>query len=129
MIAEEHMDDRVSEARHLPVHEPDPVAQLLDDWRDGHPRFACDRHPDPAAPWLGELIAPALLVADEANACAPDLMQAAQRQVRCASELAVIPSSLNAPEKLNRPARLVTDWFTQQSEHAPVDGVHRVPLA
>jgi len=89
--------------------------------------------PDLAQPRLGEVLAPVLLIVGGADTAVLELNREAQRQLRCANELAVVPGATHLfeePGALDRVARLAIDWFTQHlSEGAPVPRAGREALA
>jgi putative phosphoribosyl transferase len=93
---------------------------------------SCDGCPDSANAWLGEIIAPVLLITCDADAGVLDRTRDARRTVKCRSALAVVGAPLFAadgPDPVERMSCLAIDWFTQHlSEIATIRGVHRVAL-
>ncbi len=72
--------------------------------------------PDLAQPWLGEVLAPVLLIVGGADTAVLELNRQARRQMRCESELAVVSGATHLfeePGALDRVARLTVDWFTR----------------
>lgn len=72
--------------------------------------------PDLAQPRLGEVLAPVLLIVGGADADVLELNREAQRQLRCESELTVVPGATHLfeePGALDRVAGLAVDWFTR----------------
>jgi putative phosphoribosyl transferase len=94
---------------------------------------SCDGHPDAAQSWLGEIIAPVLAIVSEPDTSVLRRTRDAQRQLRCATELAVVqpPSqAFEGPDAVDRVAGLAIEWFTQHlSESPPRREVSRVALA
>jgi putative phosphoribosyl transferase len=86
--------------------------------------------PDLAQPWLGDVVAPVLLIVGGADTAVLELNREAQRHLRCENELAVVPGATHLfeePGALDRVARLATDWFTQHLyEGAPAPDARRV---
>jgi putative phosphoribosyl transferase len=72
--------------------------------------------PDLAQPRLAEVVAPVLLIVGGADTAVLELNREAQRQLRCESELAVVPGATHLfeePGALERVAQLAIDWFTK----------------
>jgi putative phosphoribosyl transferase len=70
--------------------------------------------PDLAAPHLGEVRAPTLLVVGGRDDAVLELNRRAQAQLRCESRLAVVPGATHLfeePGTLRRAAELARDWF------------------
>ena len=70
--------------------------------------------PDLAAPWLGAVRAPTLLIVGERDEPVLEMNRAAQAALRCTSALAVVPGATHLfeePGTLARAARLACDWF------------------
>ncbi|MFI4985491.1 MAG: phosphoribosyltransferase family protein [Solirubrobacterales bacterium] len=72
--------------------------------------------PDLAQPWLGDVVAPVLLIVGGADAAVLELNREALHHLRCENELAVVPGATHLfeePSALDSVARLAIDWFTQ----------------
>jgi putative phosphoribosyl transferase len=72
--------------------------------------------PDLAGPRLAEVRAPTLLIVGGDDTVVLDLNRAAQRALRCESELSVVPGAshlFQEPGTLTRAAELARDWFAQ----------------
>jgi putative phosphoribosyl transferase len=70
--------------------------------------------PDLAGPHLREVTAPTLLVVGELDRAVIELNQEARRQMRCPTELVVVPGAghlFEEPGALDRVARLAGEWF------------------
>lgn len=81
--------------------------------------------PDLAAPHLGAVTAPTLLVVGGRDAQVLDLNREAQAQLHCESRLAVVPGATHLfeePGTLQAAAELARDWFTSHlaPTHQPV---------
>ncbi len=81
--------------------------------------------PDLAAPHLGAVTAPTLLVVGGRDALVLDLNREAQAQLHCESRLAVVPGATHLfeePGTLQAAAELARDWFTSHlaPAHQPV---------
>jgi putative phosphoribosyl transferase len=71
--------------------------------------------PDLAAPRLGEVTAPTLLIVGSRDELVLDLNDQARRQLRCPNQLAVVPGATHLFEErgaLAQVAALARDWFT-----------------
>jgi putative phosphoribosyl transferase len=92
----------------------------------------CDGRRGSAKPWLSRIIAPVLMISVEPDAGALALTRDGQRQLRCASDLAVVrkPDRRNQLEAAKRVAALAIEWLTQHlTEAPPIRERHRVALA
>jgi putative phosphoribosyl transferase len=72
--------------------------------------------PDLAAPHLGEVTAPTLLIVGSRDEVVLDLNERARRQLRCPSELAVVPGATHLFEEhgaLAQVAALARGWFVR----------------
>ena len=72
--------------------------------------------PDLAAPRLGEVLAPTLLIVGGDDRQVLELNRQAQRQLRCPNHLAVVPGATHLfeePGALEEVARLAIDWLTR----------------
>ena len=70
--------------------------------------------PDLAAPRLGEVRAPTLLIVGGRDAVVLELNRRAQARLRCESRLAVVPGATHLfeePGTLEQAAGLARDWF------------------
>jgi putative phosphoribosyl transferase len=70
--------------------------------------------PDLAAPHLGEVTAPTLLIVGSRDEIVLDLNDRARRQLRCPNQLAVVPGATHLfeePGALEQVAALARDWF------------------
>lgn len=70
--------------------------------------------PDLAAPHLGEVTAPTLLIVGSRDEVVLDLNERARRQLRCANQLVVVPGATHLfeePGALEQAAALARDWF------------------
>lgn len=93
--------------------------------RGGRPDLA-----GPAA--LAAVTAPTLLIVGGADATVLDLNREAQRHLRCANELVVVPGATHLfeePGALEQVAELAADWFSRhlQGAEQPVSGFHGAP--
>jgi putative phosphoribosyl transferase len=83
--------------------------------------------PDLAAPRLGDVRAPTLLVVGGRDAVVLELNRRAQAAMRCEARLAVVPSATHLfeePGTLEQAARLARDWFV---DHLGQRGAHQAP--
>ena len=72
--------------------------------------------PDLAAPHLGEVLAPTLLIVGGEDRQVLELNREAQRQLRCPNDLAIVPRATHLfeePGALEEVARLAIDWFAR----------------
>jgi putative phosphoribosyl transferase len=72
--------------------------------------------PDLAAPHLGEVAAPTLLIVGSRDRAVLDLNERARRRLRCPNELAVVPGATHLfeePGTLHQVAALARDWFVR----------------
>jgi putative phosphoribosyl transferase len=72
--------------------------------------------PDLAAPRLGEVTAPTLLIVGSRDTAVLDLNDRARRQLRCPNQLAVVPGATHLfeePGTLEQVAALARDWFVR----------------
>jgi putative phosphoribosyl transferase len=72
--------------------------------------------PDLAGPRLGDVSAPTLLIVGSRDPVVLDLNRRAQAQMRCRTELAIVPDATHLfeePGALDDVARLATSWFTR----------------
>jgi len=79
--------------------------------------------PDLAAPRLGEVLAPTLLIVGGLDTQVLELNRQAQRQLHCTSELEVVVGATHLfeePGTLEAVARLASDWFTRHLAGTPV---------
>ena len=90
--------------------------------------------PDLAAPRLGEVRAPTLLVVGSRDTVVLELNRRAQARMQCESRLAVVPGATHLfeePGTLEQAAALARDWFVDHLGNAAVEqGSHqREPTA
>lgn len=84
--------------------------------------------PDLAAPRLGEVVAPTLLIVGGLDAQVLELNRQAQRQLRCTNDLEVVTGATHLfeePGTLDEAARLAADWLVRYctgGEKAADDG-------
>jgi putative phosphoribosyl transferase len=79
--------------------------------------------PDLAWPRLGLVRAPTLLIVGSRDELVLDLNRQAQAELRCPSELAVVPGATHLfeePGALQTVAELARDWFTTPQEGKPI---------
>jgi putative phosphoribosyl transferase len=72
--------------------------------------------PDLAAPRLGRVTAPTLLIVGERDREVIELNRQAQMALRCPNELAIVPGATHLfeePGALEKVATLATDWFVR----------------
>ncbi len=80
--------------------------------------------PDLAAPRLGEVGAPTLLVVGSRDTVVLELNRRAQARMRCESRLAVVPGATHLfeePGTLEQAAALACDWFVDHFGHLAVE--------
>jgi putative phosphoribosyl transferase len=78
--------------------------------------------PDLAAPHLGAVTAPTLLVVGSRDEVVLELNARAQQQLRCANQLAVVPGATHLfeePGALEQVAGLAGDWFVRHLATSP----------
>jgi putative phosphoribosyl transferase len=78
--------------------------------------------PDLAAPRLGEVTAPTLLIVGGLDAQVLELNRRAQRKLRCTNDLEVVVGATHLfeePGALEAAARLAGDWFARHLAGAP----------
>jgi putative phosphoribosyl transferase len=84
--------------------------------------------PDLAAPRLGEVVAPTLLIVGGHDLQVLELNHQAQEQLRCPNHLAVVPGATHLfeePGTLEEVARLAIDWFTRHLSGGPPEAPPR----
>ena len=80
--------------------------------------------PDLAAPRLGEVRAPTLLVVGSRDTVVLELNRRAQARMRCESRLTVVPGATHLfeePGTLEQAAALARDWFVDHLGHLAVE--------
>ena len=80
--------------------------------------------PDLAAPRLGEVRAPTLLVVGSRDTVVLELNRRAQARMRCESRLAVVPGATHLfeePGTLEQAAALARDWFVDHFGHLALE--------
>jgi putative phosphoribosyl transferase len=78
--------------------------------------------PDLAAPRLGEVTAPTLLIVGGLDDQVLELNRQAQRQLRCSNDLEVVAGAthlFDEPGTLEAVARLASDWFARHLDATP----------
>jgi putative phosphoribosyl transferase len=78
--------------------------------------------PDLAAPRLGEVTAPTLLIVGSRDEVVLDLNDRARRQLRCPNQLVVVPGATHLfeePGALDEVAALARDWFSHHLTTTP----------
>ena len=85
--------------------------------------------PDLAAPRLGEVMAPTLLIVGGLDEQVLELNRQAQRELRCANDLEVVAGATHLfeePGTLQAVARLASDWFARHlaGTRAPEPALH-----
>jgi putative phosphoribosyl transferase len=78
--------------------------------------------PDLAAPHLGAVTAPTLLIVGSRDEVVVDLNERARRQLRCPNQLAVVPGATHLfeePGALEQVAVLARGWFTRHLSTTP----------
>jgi putative phosphoribosyl transferase len=79
--------------------------------------------PDLAAPHLGEVTAPTLLIVGSRDEAVLRLNERARRQLRCPNHLAIVPGATHLfeePGALEKVAELAKDWFARPLGATPV---------